>query len=141
MKTLLVALDDSPRAGGVLTVAADLARRLDAKLVLFRAVGVPIGLPPEAFALSPVDLPGLLEKAAQRDLHEKAAALPALTTEVLVRIGTPWDAICSAAKDLAVDMIVIGSHGFSGLDRILGTTAARVVNHAPCSVLVHRNHS
>ena len=35
-------------------------------------------------------------------------------------------------------MIVIGSHGYGGLDRILGTTAARVVNHALCSVFVVR---
>jgi nucleotide-binding universal stress UspA family protein len=35
-------------------------------------------------------------------------------------------------------LIVIGSHGYGGLDRVLGTTAARVVNHALCSVLVVR---
>jgi universal stress protein F len=34
--------------------------------------------------------------------------------------------------------VVIGSHGYGGLDRVLGTTAAKIVNHASCSVLVVR---
>ena len=36
------------------------------------------------------------------------------------------------------DLVVIGSHGYGGLDRLLGTTAAKVANRAPCSVLVVR---
>jgi nucleotide-binding universal stress UspA family protein len=55
-----------------------------------------------------------------------------------VVVGAPWEAVCNAARTTAVDVIVIGSHGYSGLDRLLGTTAARIVNHAPCSVLVVR---
>jgi universal stress protein F len=44
-----------------------------------------------------------------------------------------------AAAENDVDMIVIGSHGYHGLDRVLGTTAAKVVNHADRSVLVVRD--
>jgi nucleotide-binding universal stress UspA family protein len=43
------------------------------------------------------------------------------------------------ARAIGADLIVIGSHGYGGLDRVLGTTAARVVNHADRSVLVVRN--
>jgi nucleotide-binding universal stress UspA family protein len=56
-----------------------------------------------------------------------------------VRVGVPWEAICAAARDTGADLIVVGSHGYSTLDRFLGTTAAKVVNHAPCSVLVVRS--
>ena len=42
------------------------------------------------------------------------------------------------ATGAGADCIVIGSHGYSGFDRILGTNAAKVVNHAECSVLVVR---
>ena len=56
-----------------------------------------------------------------------------------VDIGTPWDAICRKATELQASMIVIGSHGYSGLDRLLGTTAGKVVNHADCSVMVVRD--
>ena len=63
---------------------------------------------------------------------------PLLWGERLVRIGRPAQVIVDIAAELQVDLIVLGSHGFDVLDRVLGTTAARVVNHAPCSVLVVR---
>jgi len=55
-----------------------------------------------------------------------------------VKIGVPWETICEAAREKQADLVVIGSHGYRGLDRLLGTTAAKVVNHAHCSVLVVR---
>jgi len=48
------------------------------------------------------------------------------------------DVICRTARELDADLIVIGSHGYGGIDRVLATTAARVVNHADRSVLVAR---
>jgi nucleotide-binding universal stress UspA family protein len=51
----------------------------------------------------------------------------------------PWRAILQAADDLDVDLIVLGSHGYGGLDRILGTTAGKVTNGSARNVLViHR---
>ncbi len=52
--------------------------------------------------------------------------------------AAPWDGICRAAREHDADMIVIGSHGYGALDRLLGTTAAKVVNHADRNVLVVR---
>jgi nucleotide-binding universal stress UspA family protein len=57
---------------------------------------------------------------------------------VLVHVGAPWESICRAARENAVDLIVIGSHGVHGIERLLGTTATRVLNHADRSVLVVR---
>ena len=51
---------------------------------------------------------------------------------------SPWDAICAAAIAEDVDAIVIGSHGYDVLDRLTGTTAAKVVNHADRTVIVIR---
>jgi nucleotide-binding universal stress UspA family protein len=56
--------------------------------------------------------------------------------EPIVRIGEPWRLILEVADALNVSLIVIGSHGYQGLDRVLGTTAARVVNSAKRNVLV-----
>ena len=56
----------------------------------------------------------------------------------LVGVGSPWEAVCHAAETRHVDLVVVGSHGYRGIDRVLGTTAAKIVNHAPCSVLVVR---
>jgi universal stress protein A len=57
-----------------------------------------------------------------------------------VLTGKASDAICRAARDHAADLIVIGTHGRTGLDHImLGSTAERVVRLAPCPVLVVRD--
>jgi nucleotide-binding universal stress UspA family protein len=56
-----------------------------------------------------------------------------------VAVGTPWQAICDMAKAENVDLIMVGSHGYQGLDRLIGTTAAKIVNHADRSVLVVRD--
>ena len=61
-----------------------------------------------------------------------------LVERVEARLGAPWQVICDLATVEKVDLIVIGTHGYSGIDHLLGTTATRVVNHAPCSVLVVR---
>jgi nucleotide-binding universal stress UspA family protein len=139
MNRILVGLDASPRADGVLEAAAALAKRTGGILVLFRAVGVPHEVPVEAYTMTPANLAELLEREAKRYLDKVAAALPAdLVRETIVHVGTPWQGICAAADRLGADLIVIGSHGYSGIDRLIGTTAAKVVNHAKQSVLVVR---
>lgn len=136
MKKILVALDGSPRAPDVLTAAHDLAQRTDARLVLLRAVSLPTDLPVEAYIQSPIEV---LRKHAEEYLAECAKILP---REIIARqhvvVGQPWQAICSAAIEDDADLIVIGSHGYGIIDRVLGTTAAKVVNHADRSVFVVR---
>jgi len=140
MHRILVGLDGSPRAKGVLDAAIDLAQRTGSKLVLMRAIGIPVELPPEAYALPPSSLEGLLEQEAKRYVEEQAKAVPeALLGGLKVAVGTPWQAILHVAKDENVDLIIIGSHGYQGIDRLIGTTAAKVVNHADRSVLVVRH--
>ena len=140
MDRILVGLDASPRSPGVLAAAQELARRTGGKLILFRAVGMPAGVPPEAFSMSPDDLGTTLEKHAKDYLDELAKALPAgIVLEVVTAIGNPWQTICAVADQHDADLIVVGSHGYSGLDRVIGTTAAKIVNHATRSVLVVRH--
>ena len=139
MNRILVGLDASPRAAGVVAAALDLAQRTDAQLVLFRAVGIPLDVPLEAYAVTPDALAILLEKQAKTYLEKLATTIPAAQLGgIRVGVGTPWQAICAAARDENADLIVIGSHGYHGLDRLIGTTAAKVVNHADRSVLVVR---
>ena len=139
MKKILVGLDSSPRASGVLQQATELAQLTGAKLVLLRAVGVPVELPMEAYRLSPASLSEVLQQEAEKGLEALALeAPPAVVDSVRVGVGAPWQVICDAARELDVDLILIGSHGFGVLDRVIGTTAARVVNHADRSVLVSR---
>ena len=140
MKTILVALDDSPRAAEVLRTAREMAQKMGAKLHLFRAVTLPAGLPPEAYAFPPDDLEALLKREAERELEGLARELPeAVRGQLLVGLGSPWRAICATAQEIAADLVVVGSHGFGGIDRLLGTTAVKVVNHADRPVLVVRH--
>lgn len=140
MKTLLVALDGSERARGVLEAGVVQAKSIGAKLVLFRAVGIPVDLPFTAMAMSPADVLNVLEKQARVELAELARTTAVgVACEFRIEPGTAWQAICQAAQAVDAALIVIGSHGYGGLDRVLGTTAARVVNHADRSVLVVRS--
>jgi nucleotide-binding universal stress UspA family protein len=135
----LVAVDNSVRAPEVLARACALAQSSRAKLILLRAIGLPADLPVEAYAMSPDDVIGVLEQGAEGDLAALAKAIPKdVTFETLVEVGAPWQTICDVGRRVGADLIVIGSHGYSGLDKLLGTTASRVVNHADRSVLVVR---
>lgn len=121
-------------------MAAELARRAGGKLLLFRAVGIPHEVPPEAYAMTPASLAEVLEGQAKKYLDELAAKLPPeLVLGTVVHIGSPWQSICQMADENKVDMIMIGSHGYAGIDRLIGTTAAKVVNHAKQSVIVVRH--
>jgi len=54
-----------------------------------------------------------------------------------LRQGRAWKSICDAAREQHADLIVMGTHGATGLTRVvLGSTAERVVQHASCAVLV-----
>ena len=139
MKRILVGLDHSSRAAVVLERAASIARMSNAELYLLRAVGLPPELPPDAFRSSPDEVVGDLRATAARELEGLALSIePKQVVHILVRVGSPWSAICASAREHDVDLIVIGSHGYGAVDRVLGTTAAKVVNHSDHSVLVVR---
>jgi universal stress protein F len=138
-KRILVCLDDSPRAPGVLAAAAELALRTGARMSLLRTVTIP----PELRKVSSVELRAdvleTLENKAQAELDELAIGIPEDSLEgVHVYVGPPSVTICREADELDVDVVVVGAHGYGTLDRLLGTTAANVVNHCDRSVLVVR---
>lgn len=139
MKRILVALDASPRAPTVLAAAAQLGELANASLVLYRAIGIPPELPPDLFRVTDRSLEQILRANAQTDLERLAKDVPKAHIETIATaFATPWDGICRAASEYAADLVVIGSHGYGRLDRVLGTTAAKVVNHIDRNVLVVR---
>jgi nucleotide-binding universal stress UspA family protein len=94
------------------------------------------------------DAGGSLERTRQ-EMRTRAEQLAAgvtktlrdagLTAEAAVRDGEPRSAIVDEAKEWDADLIVVGSHGYTGLKRwLLGSVAQAVVGHAPCSVEVVR---
>lgn len=139
MKRILVALDASPRAPMVLAAAVDFARRAGAKPRLLRCVGLPPELPTSVWAIPPAQVTEAFLATAKREIEEASSSVPPeLLDGSFAQVGVAWDAICAAAREHDVDLVVIGAHGYGLLDRLLGTTAAKVVDHADRSVLVVR---
>ena len=140
MKRILVAVDGSPRAVHVVDAAVRLAELAAAKLVIYRAIAVMPDLPRDTLYAPTGDrLEDVLRSKAHEDLDRLASRVPpALIEQLVTTFASPWDGICRTAAERDVDLIVIGSHGYGGIDRILGTTAAKVVNHADRNVLVVR---
>jgi nucleotide-binding universal stress UspA family protein len=65
-----------------------------------------------------------------------------LKVEARVRTGDPSSEIVDEAREWSADLIVLGSHGYTGIKRLfLGSVALSVVGHAPCSVEVVRKQS
>lgn len=134
---ILVAVDVSERAAAVFDTAAALAEKLGATLRVVQVITVPAEFPPAAAASHADPLPVHLNELAVRYLKELAARAPLIETgEPIVAVGQPWRAILDTARELDVDLIVVGSHGYHGWDRVLGTTAGKVANSADRSVLV-----
>jgi len=139
MKRILVCLDASPRAPRVLETAAELAQRSGARMCLLRTVGIPPEVDQAMFVHAAASVIETMMTKAKLELEGLARDIPpALIEGVHVHIGAPWDTICREATSLDCDLVVLGSHGYSGFDRILGTTAGKVVNHCDRSVLVVR---
>lgn len=139
IERIVVGLDDSPRAPFVLEAALGIAARHEAKLWIVRAAGLTSPLPQEVLSVRPDDVPAILERTEKKRLEQLVnAAKPSVPVELVVEIGAASDVICGLAKRVRAHVIVVGSHGYRGLDHILGTTAERVANLAPCSVLVVR---
>ena len=139
MKTILVALDGSPRSPRVLKTAITVARAQGSHLVLMQSIGLVGEIPKDLWQSTDAPLLDVLDERAC-DYLAKCEALmpPEVRGGTRVAIGSPWETICQTAKSVGADLVVVGSHGYSGIDRLIGTTAAKVVNHCVCSVLVAR---
>jgi nucleotide-binding universal stress UspA family protein len=76
---------------------------------------------------------------AREELERTAAALTTASVNKCIEVGDVAGTICRVAQQRAVDVIVVGSHGRTGLERLfLGSVSEHVVRHAPCPVLVVR---
>ena len=141
IRSILVPLDFSAPSQQTLTAAVAFARRFKAKLILLHVVE-PVATP-DFLASSPLMLANdQVMAAAHRELTKLVAAnrIPrGIVGQVLVRFGRSFHEIADAARTLKVDLIVISTHGYTGLKHmLLGSTAERVVRHAPCPVFVVR---
>lgn len=135
-KSILIPIDLSDKEKSKPMI--ELAKEVSGGIAGIRLLTVVEDLPVFAAA----ELPGgIIEKAKEKakveiDAIAEAAGLDKENAEV--RSGTPSTSILAAASERQVDLVIIGSHKPALQDYFLGSTAARVVRHANCSVLVSR---
>jgi universal stress protein A len=136
--TILVPIDFSDNAPAVIEWAAHLAQEHESTVVLFHAYHLPVEFQQLEGAYLPPDFWANVKAEAQQSLgrFEEQLRADGLTVRSVVREGYAATAIVDEATEQEVDLIVIGSHGLSGLKHLLlGSIAERVVQKAPCPVL------
>jgi nucleotide-binding universal stress UspA family protein len=138
IQSILVPTDFSPPSLKALRYAEDLAGQYGAKLILLNVIE-PIGPTPD-FAYNPMVLDNAaIVASAQKNLKKFAAKEGLDGVSTYVRQGVPYHEISRAATELKADLICLATHGYTGLKHVfMGSTAERVVRHAPCPVLVVR---
>jgi nucleotide-binding universal stress UspA family protein len=137
---ILVPVDFSEYADQALTYAMELASKLGARLTLLHVIQRPIaGARSMAVSLDPYF--HQVELMAGETMEEQArrAHEAGLACDVAIVQGEPFQQIIDLASTKQVDLIVMGTHGRTGLQHfLLGSVAERVVRLAPCPVLVTR---
>jgi nucleotide-binding universal stress UspA family protein len=143
-KRILVPIDFSEHSKKTISYATRFASRYNATVQLLHVFEIPdnaatpYGRQPQTCNQnkSQVD-------AAEQDARETLTAFEnqllnaGVKVEAYLRVGYPFDEIVQMANHFHVDLIIIGSHGYTGMTRLLGgSTAERVVERAPCPVLV-----
>lgn len=141
---ILLAVDSSPYSAAA---AESVSRRpWPSKSIVRVLSAVPDVVPPAAELW--YDAAGSLEEI-RRQMTKQAEQLTdqigesvrasGMTVETTVRHGDPRSVIIDEATEWDADLIVVGSHGYTGIKRLLlGSVAQSVVSHAPCSVEVVR---
>jgi nucleotide-binding universal stress UspA family protein len=139
---VLVAIDLSPHADATLDFVLSMRWPADTSFILVCVINPPILAHIEAAAFAPDDLAGLYESISSAHLQAASRGVERLKGAGLhaqgrVVRGDPRVALIEEARREAADLIVLGSHGRTGLKKlVLGAVASHVVAHAPCSVLV-----
>lgn len=147
LKNILVPIDFSEMSERSIEIARRLARRSSASIHLvhvheywypagFMAPGVPV----------PMSIATFREEDAERirkQLQELAEKHDIPTTNCYIRNDIPaYYAVCKVARQIDADLIVIQTHGYTGVTRLItGSHAERVVQHSPCPVLVTRERT
>jgi nucleotide-binding universal stress UspA family protein len=142
LQAILVATDFSDCSGAAFRMAKQLGRRFGAKIVLLHVIhrAVLERLAEHLRVAEESLLPEFRERA-QQHLSEFLAhwGTDGLEVESLVAVGLPFQEIAVIARDLEVDLVVLGGYGKSGRGPIeevfFGSTAEKVVRLLPCPVL------
>ncbi len=144
-QTILVGTDFSDISDEALRAAALYAKMFKARVLVTHVFDPTPNVPPVVWSR-----PDLLDRSVRLEIEAAIReTLTGKTAELLkgvpevelsvIQHPSPGRALVEMAEDESADLLILGSHGRSGLSRaFLGSVAERVVRHAPCPVLVVR---
>jgi nucleotide-binding universal stress UspA family protein len=139
---IVLGFDDSPHAVAALKWIVRNEEPADTQVTIVSAVRTPVTAYAEVYAPAVPSPTELIEevtrhheelcKRAEDELHRAG-----FSTSVKVLPGDPREALVETARTEKADLLIVGSHGRTGLPKlVLGSVASHVVAHAPCDVLV-----
>jgi nucleotide-binding universal stress UspA family protein len=143
IKRVLVPIDFSDYSKNSLKYAVKFVKSFNAELFLIYVVE-PVIYPPD-FSMGQIAIPAIdteVDKRANEELTTLAKTeIPAeVKCKCIIKTGKPFLEIIETAKEENIDLIIIASHGHTGVEHILfGSTAEKVVRKAPCPVLTLRD--
>jgi nucleotide-binding universal stress UspA family protein len=137
---VLCPVDFSPPSQAAFVEACGIAREAGARLVLIHVSELDIVAP--ELPIWPADVlqkdrAARLGKLNELTAQARASGVAAVDADIVD--GPAWDRIVATARTAGADLVVMGTHGRTGLRHaLLGSVAEKVIRHAPCSVLVVR---
>ena len=144
IQKILCPTDFSEHSEQALEHGAGLAKLLDAQLIIAHCVEPVIY--PVAYGLAPLGNRNYEEEAREAAEAKIAPLVDKLESDgvkasSLVVTGTAWLRLCEVAEEEGADLMVMATHGYTGLKHVLlGSTAEHVVRHCPCPVLTVKSH-
>jgi nucleotide-binding universal stress UspA family protein len=142
-RLILCPVDFSEASKQSFQTAVDLATRLNAEIRVIHVYQLPASALPDGVLETPTDLEAVLEERIQKRLDAFVAENVTEGTNVTTGLceGVPYVEITEAAEEIDADMIVIGTHGRTGLAHLLlGSVAERVLRTSDIPVLTVRQH-
>lgn len=142
-ETLVAPVDFTECSRHSLARAASIARQDDARLVIVHAYVLPVTETTFMPAQMPPETIDAFEQQRERQLDEviETVDLDGIEWEGRLEVGTPHNAIVDTVEDVDADLVVMGTHGRRGFERLfLGSTATKVLRRMPCSVMTIREH-
>lgn len=140
LRKILVPTDFNEKSDDVLKSAIGLAKNYDAELIIVHIISTDIYI--SSFYASAVNMPNLLNEVAQEaqahmENFIKDFDLEGIKHSVSVVEGNITSVILEKSEQEDIDLIIMGSHGRTGIERfILGSNSEKVIRNAHCNVLI-----
>jgi nucleotide-binding universal stress UspA family protein len=134
LSNVLFATDFSPFSDAALPYAISIARQYGGKVFATHVV------PPSSYNIVPPDTwPMAVEAEGERDQHRidrLEAILGTVPHDILMKVGDVWQVLSTLVKEENIDLLVIGTHGRTGLSKLMmGSVAEEIFRQAQCPVM------